>query len=374
VRCQACWLKLCLIGYNLKDELYDQLRAALPSVIRSQLPAAAKRSQSQSLLPYRGEIFECNKQVPLSRPLFDGFGGNEADSAAAGGNSSTANKKTGQNHVIHERLPNGWTKKAVKRLSGGTEYLLTTTFCNDYSKSYLCSSGDQKGRWDMYLITPDQKILKSANDLKLYIAKSGAIIDSNIVNFSLPKKTAKVDKALQKAPSLKNKSKDVNVSVADEENRFKAESNRTIREKKALGASASKHPSEKETSESDNPPASTFVRLEAGVVLPKSSRRETKIPLKYREDLGNLSVSRRSYQTTSPAPTEETKMEPASEDSEVDCEEEDSEDEVTDGRAENDDADDDLETKPSPYQSRRSLGKIGVGTFSIGKDAVRGEF
>jgi hypothetical protein len=50
----------------------------------------------------------------------------------------------------------------------------------------------------MFLITPDQKMLKSASDLKLYIAKSGAVIDANIVNFSLPKKTAKVDKALQK--------------------------------------------------------------------------------------------------------------------------------------------------------------------------------
>ena len=44
----------------------------------------------------------------------------------------------------------------------------------------------------MFLITPDQKILRTPTDLKLYIAKSGAVIDSNIVNFALPKKTAKV--------------------------------------------------------------------------------------------------------------------------------------------------------------------------------------
>jgi len=26
VRCEACWLKLCLIGYNLDTPLYDKLR------------------------------------------------------------------------------------------------------------------------------------------------------------------------------------------------------------------------------------------------------------------------------------------------------------------------------------------------------------
>ena len=49
-----------------------------------------------------------------------------------------------------------------------------------------------RGKWEMFLITPDQKILRTPSDLKLYIAKSGSVIDSNIVNFALPKKTAKV--------------------------------------------------------------------------------------------------------------------------------------------------------------------------------------
>ena len=52
--------------------------------------------------------------------------------------------------------------------------------------------GELRGKWEMFLITPDQKILRNPKDLKLYIAKSGAVIDSNIVNFALPKKTAKV--------------------------------------------------------------------------------------------------------------------------------------------------------------------------------------
>ena len=54
--------------------------------------------------------------------------------------------------------------------------------------------GESRGKWEMSLITPDQKILRTPSDLKLYIAKSGAVVDSNIVNFALPKKTAKVSK------------------------------------------------------------------------------------------------------------------------------------------------------------------------------------
>ena len=64
-----------------------------------------------------------------------------------------------------------------------------------YASLYL---GKMRGKWEMFLITPDQKILRTPSDLKLYIAKSGSVIDSNIVNFALPKKTAKVgSKVLQ---------------------------------------------------------------------------------------------------------------------------------------------------------------------------------
>lgn len=119
VRCQACWLKLCLIGYNLENDLYDRLRLELPKLIQGQLPMANQRSPSKSLVPHRGEILEFNRKVPLSRPLFDGFGEGEGEEgegcvakvgvAAVGG---------GKPHVVHERLPNGWTKKAVKRMEG----------------------------------------------------------------------------------------------------------------------------------------------------------------------------------------------------------------------------------------------------------------
>ena len=82
-----------------------------------------------------------------------------------------------------ERLPNGWSKKAVKR-----------------------ASGVAKGKWDTFLITPDRKILRTAVELKLYIAKSGAVIDANLVNFSLPKRIVKVDRKLSSLADRQDKS------------------------------------------------------------------------------------------------------------------------------------------------------------------------
>ena len=72
--------------------------------------------------------------------------------------AETSSKKTYR--VIDQSLPNGWSKKAIERLS--------------------------KDKWDVYLITPDQKILVYPSDLKIYVMKSGTVVDFNLVNFSLP--------------------------------------------------------------------------------------------------------------------------------------------------------------------------------------------
>merc|ERR1711915_290566 len=50
----------------------------------------------------------------------------------------------------------------------------------------------------VYLLTPDNKILRSQHDLKIFIAKSGAVVDSNIINFALPKRTALMENQLMK--------------------------------------------------------------------------------------------------------------------------------------------------------------------------------
>ena len=174
VRCQACWLKLCLIGYNLDDILYDKLRLHLSpkDIFKKLLPDSSLRKEGANLIPHRGKILEFNRHVPLSRPLFDGFGTGESekldqnnsnhmsdnisnsrievedDREVSISDSSKNNqqpihqnaegKKTGKlfddssnkvsskrkknlKHLTNccvERLPNGWTKKAVKHFAG----------------------------------------------------------------------------------------------------------------------------------------------------------------------------------------------------------------------------------------------------------------
>ena len=61
---------------------------------------------------------------------------------------TTSKKSSG--HIIEERLPNGWIKKAVKRLSG-----------------------IKKGKWEVFLITPDRRFLRTPEDLKVYSARYG---------------------------------------------------------------------------------------------------------------------------------------------------------------------------------------------------------
>ena len=175
VRCQACWLKLCLIGYNLDDILYDKLRLHLSpkDIFKKLLPDSSLRKEGANLIPHRGKILEFNRHVPLSRPLFDGFGTGESEKCKLDQNYSnhmsdnTSNsmievddrevsildssknnqqpnhqnvegEKTGKlfddssnkvsskrkknlKHLTNccvERLPNGWTKKAVKHFAG----------------------------------------------------------------------------------------------------------------------------------------------------------------------------------------------------------------------------------------------------------------
>ena len=111
------------IGYKLGPELYEKLRNVLPIVFHDLLPA--NHEEVHTLVPNRGEILDFNRQVPLSRPLFDGFGSINVDSTTKPtienkksiGSGSASDSST-QSNVVMERLPNGWSKKAVKRLSG----------------------------------------------------------------------------------------------------------------------------------------------------------------------------------------------------------------------------------------------------------------
>ena len=182
-RCQACWLYLCLLGSDFGTNLFNKLQNLLPDSLHTQL---RERTKCTSSIP--GEILECTRlglylakintnitiifrKFPLSLPL------TEKDSQVQNSDTASINsdeiladvKKSDRRTVIHEKLSNGWGKKAVKR-----------------------AKGVLSGRWDVYLLTLDMKILRSQHDLKIYIAKSESIIDSNVINFSLPKKTTQV--------------------------------------------------------------------------------------------------------------------------------------------------------------------------------------
>jgi hypothetical protein len=94
------------------------------------LPEGANRDKT--LVPHRGEILEINRQVPLSRPLFDGFGSQQATTIDTDASKTEIELKQKVSEVatsstpgskppislVTERLPNGWAKKAVKRLEG----------------------------------------------------------------------------------------------------------------------------------------------------------------------------------------------------------------------------------------------------------------
>ncbi len=113
-------------------------RSSLPEdIFGTLLPEGANRNKS--LVPHRGEILEINRQVPLSRPLFDGFGSQQTTTAATDSDVSKTEielkKKASEVStsatpgsrpivpLVTERLPNGWAKKAVKRLEGMCDIL-----------------------------------------------------------------------------------------------------------------------------------------------------------------------------------------------------------------------------------------------------------
>ena len=334
-RCQACWLKLCLLGYNLEPDLYNKLRARLPIVFHDLLPETLEQISTNS---NRGEILQFSKATPLSRPLFEGFGEVQSQPFEAskkasepGLNSAKATKKATVPAVI-ERLPNGWSKKAVKR----------------------------RGKWETFLLTPDQRSLKNQLELKLYIAKSGAVIDANLVNFSMPKRTAKIDKK--------------------------------------FGSQAESTPLKVDNKSSDSSTPSTpgsvikrTYQKKSVIVVPRSSRRDVKLPQKYRDEEEQVTTPLKSptqikVQESPPQPGKSKKLSPVSAKvhhfifpAEV-CNQE-VEKEVL-AEKEHQPTQEELRVailqetavvavKSTPRKSIKELAKMGVGTFSIDEDTAK---
>ena len=111
-------------------------RSCLPEkIFGTLLPEGANRNKS--LVPHRGEILEINRQVPLSRPLFDGFGSQQTTTTDSDVSKTEIELKQKVSEVaataapgsrppaplVTERLPNGWAKKAGKRVEGMCNFL-----------------------------------------------------------------------------------------------------------------------------------------------------------------------------------------------------------------------------------------------------------
>ena len=74
-RCKACWLKLALTGFRMRECDHDELRNLLPSDMMSLVPTAANRPEALPWAPNRGQVIRMNQDSMskvgfLSRVIF----------------------------------------------------------------------------------------------------------------------------------------------------------------------------------------------------------------------------------------------------------------------------------------------------------------
>ena len=55
-RCKACWLKLALTGFQMRDSDHDELRSLLPTTMQGTVPLAANRPANLPWAPNRGQM------------------------------------------------------------------------------------------------------------------------------------------------------------------------------------------------------------------------------------------------------------------------------------------------------------------------------
>jgi hypothetical protein len=55
-RCKACWLKLALTGFRMRECDHDDLRRLLPADMMDLVPTAANRLENLPWAPNRGQI------------------------------------------------------------------------------------------------------------------------------------------------------------------------------------------------------------------------------------------------------------------------------------------------------------------------------
>ena len=134
-----------------------------------------------------------------------------------------------------------------------------------------------KGKWIVMLITPDRKIIRKPRDLKIYIAKSGAVIDANLINFSIPRRTAKVDKKLNSAPKTEEKSVEKSPQSELEPTTPQKQNKTPPTTPKGLASPPAS------TDAKNSGTKRTYNKNPNPIPIPRSSRREIKVPQKFRD-------------------------------------------------------------------------------------------
>lgn len=69
-RCKACWLKLALTGFKMRESDHDDLRRLLPASMQTAVPSAADRPESLHWAPNRGQIIRMKSTSPLPNVIF----------------------------------------------------------------------------------------------------------------------------------------------------------------------------------------------------------------------------------------------------------------------------------------------------------------
>ena len=162
--CHRCWTRLILLSCQLEEKKRNKLEELVEKV-----------DLRQDFSP--GIVFECVGES-VAAPLIDKVNVTKSDTSSSICSEELLSlnpdhicgdvKDGGQKRrsVLHEQMVGGWSKKAVRR---------------------------SDGRWSVFLLSPDMKILRTEKDLKIYVAKTGSILDTNLINSSLPSVTARME-------------------------------------------------------------------------------------------------------------------------------------------------------------------------------------
>ena len=111
IKCQACWLLLCLLGCHFPPKTFTKLQTLLPKELKKH------PDNNSGSVKNAGKVLLCSQKYPLDRPL------QEKGTESVSSSSATSEEILGhlsrgdaRRSVVTETLANNWTKKAVRRI------------------------------------------------------------------------------------------------------------------------------------------------------------------------------------------------------------------------------------------------------------------